>query len=494
MHFDLRAPTSQFAPGPSVMQSGSGSSSSSSRGRTRPKIPSADSTALPGTGAATLAAVAVMSQRRQASHLLRAAAAGKSARQKKTLTLRWLGLLRDLLMWTVLYIWFTRSVDMVNVTAKRFPKWEIPLYLIMAVVPAYVAFRRFVERAMQQLFSGLSRVARSPVLSHTLLTAALPFANAIDSILVFLGVNFASQALPKGVSISTPRFLGFIDPNQDGVLTTLEIQLGIQQYSLRILKAVFVTCFCTWFLRAKKPPESYNLSGNTVVDSFWRGIKERRGWIVLFDLAMTGSALSLVALRWFRAFGISPQTVLAFGGVGGIALGFAAQTLVENIISGLLILVTRPFCQGDWIECEEIRGYVRNVSWTLSEVETTEGPIVTIPNSTLIQAKTTNRTVAETRLIRFELPLPAKLAGSYQDVLDTLSKISADILADSPLELVKSPPSATLTTIDRDNENAPIAEVRVRVKNNSTDAVQKVRSDLMVATLNYVQTLDAGAD
>ena len=70
----------------------------------------------------------------------------------------------------------------------------------------------------------------------------------------------------------------------------------------------------------------------------------------------------LVALQ---TLGVSVGGVLAFGGVGGIAVGFAARDLLANLFGGLTIYLDRPFRVGDWILSpdREIEGTVIEIGW-----------------------------------------------------------------------------------------------------------------------------------
>ncbi|MGA1055875.1 MAG: mechanosensitive ion channel family protein, partial [Pseudohongiellaceae bacterium] len=73
----------------------------------------------------------------------------------------------------------------------------------------------------------------------------------------------------------------------------------------------------------------------------------------------------LVALP---TLGIEITALLAFGGVGGIAVGFAAQDLLSNFFGGLMIYLDRPFAIGDWIRSpdREIEGTVESIGWRLT--------------------------------------------------------------------------------------------------------------------------------
>jgi MscS family membrane protein len=88
----------------------------------------------------------------------------------------------------------------------------------------------------------------------------------------------------------------------------------------------------------------------------------------------------LVALP---TIGIEIHALLAFGGVGGIAVGFAAQDILSNFFGGLMIYLDRPFAIGDWVRSpdREIEGTVEAIGWRLTVVRTFDKRPLYIPNA-----------------------------------------------------------------------------------------------------------------
>ncbi len=87
----------------------------------------------------------------------------------------------------------------------------------------------------------------------------------------------------------------------------------------------------------------------------------------------------LVAMQ---LFGYSISGLLAFGGVGGIAVGFAAKDLLANFFGGLMIYLDRPFSVGDWVRSpdQEIEGTVEDIGWRLTRIRTFDKRPLYIPN------------------------------------------------------------------------------------------------------------------
>ena len=114
----------------------------------------------------------------------------------------------------------------------------------------------------------------------------------------------------------------------------------------------------------------------------------------------------LVALQ---TLGFSISGVLAFGGIGGIAVGFAAKDLLANFFGGLVIYLDRPFAVGDWIRSpdREIEGTVERIGWRQTIIRGFDTRPLYIPNSTFTNiavenpSRMRNRQIYETIGIRY---------------------------------------------------------------------------------------------
>ena len=110
-----------------------------------------------------------------------------------------------------------------------------------------------------------------------------------------------------------------------------------------------------------------------------------------------------------QTLGFSISGVLAFGGVGGIAVGFAAKDLLANFFGGLMIYLDRPFAVGDWIRSPDknIEGTVEDIGWRLTRIRTFDKRPLYVPNGTFTQisvenpSRMTNRRIYETIGIRY---------------------------------------------------------------------------------------------
>lgn len=122
------------------------------------------------------------------------------------------------------------------------------------------------------------------------------------------------------------------------------------------------------------------------------------------------SAIITAALVILQSLGYSISGVLAFGGIGGIAVGFAAKDLLANFFGGLMIYLDRPFAVGDWVRSPDknIEGTVEDIGWRLTRIRTFDKRPLYVPNATFTQisvenpSRMTNRRIYETVGIRYD--------------------------------------------------------------------------------------------
>ncbi|MCY3701571.1 MAG: mechanosensitive ion channel family protein [Rhodospirillales bacterium] len=140
----------------------------------------------------------------------------------------------------------------------------------------------------------------------------------------------------------------------------------------------------------------------------------------------------LVALQ---TLGFSISGVLAFGGIGGIAVGFAAKDLLANFFGGLMIYLDRPFAIGDWIRSpdRQIEGTVERIGWRLTVIRGFDTRPLYIPNSAFANiavenpSRMRNRRIYETIGIRYDDV--ARMGAIVADV-EAMLRTHADIDAD----------------------------------------------------------------
>jgi len=125
---------------------------------------------------------------------------------------------------------------------------------------------------------------------------------------------------------------------------------------------------------------------------------------------LRASVIITGVLMGMQTLGFSISGVLAFGGVGGIAVGFAARDLLANFFGAIMVFLDRPFSVGDWIRSpdQSIEGTVEEIGWRLTRIRTFDARPLYVPNATFASisvenpSRMTNRRIKETIGVRYE--------------------------------------------------------------------------------------------
>jgi len=116
------------------------------------------------------------------------------------------------------------------------------------------------------------------------------------------------------------------------------------------------------------------------------------------------------ALFVLSSLGVNLTGLIAFGGMGGIAVGFAAKDLVGNLIGGLMIYMDKPFKVGEWVRSPDksIEGTVEKIGWRMTVIRTFDKRPLYIPNGTFSTisienpTRMNNRRIKETVGVRYD--------------------------------------------------------------------------------------------
>ena len=188
-----------------------------------------------------------------------------------------------------------------------------------------------------------------------------------------------------------------------------------------------------------------------------------------------------------QMLGYSLSTLLAFGGIGGIILGMAAREWLANFFGGLMLMLDRPFTEGDWIRSpdRDIEGHVEQVGWRLTRIRTFDRRPLYVPNSLFTgivvenPSRMRNRRMVENFGVR------------YQD-LDKLPMIFSRIM-----ELVEENPDIDCSEpkyacFIRYDDSALLCQVRVHIK--QTDRVGFLQVQQWVLMIIAQVVAEQGAD
>ena len=128
----------------------------------------------------------------------------------------------------------------------------------------------------------------------------------------------------------------------------------------------------------------------------------------------------IVVLYVLGLFGINLKAIWGAAGIAGVTIGFAAQTSVSNLISGLFVLTEGSIHVGDTIIVGDVTGVVDEVKLLSIRVHTFDNQMVRIPNSTIINSNLTNNSYHNKR--RLTLNVGVDYSTDMKLALETLKK------------------------------------------------------------------------
>ncbi len=137
------------------------------------------------------------------------------------------------------------------------------------------------------------------------------------------------------------------------------------------------------------------------------------------------SVLITASLVILQFFGYSVSGVLAFGGIGGIAVGFAARDLLANFFGGLMLYLDRPFAVGDWVRSpdRDIEGVVEEIGWRLTHIRTFDKRPLYVPNSVFAQIAVENPSRMSHRRIKEVIGIRYDDASKIQGIVASVKNM-----------------------------------------------------------------------
>ena len=131
----------------------------------------------------------------------------------------------------------------------------------------------------------------------------------------------------------------------------------------------------------------------------------------------------LMVMYVLGLFGINLSAVWGAAGIAGVAIGFAAQTSVSNLISGLFVVTDKAMKIGDFIEVDGVSGTVDSISFLSVRVHTADNQLVRIPNSLIINNKLKNYATYDYRRYVFEFSVD--YSSDLDKTLEAIKQVPA---------------------------------------------------------------------
>lgn len=131
-----------------------------------------------------------------------------------------------------------------------------------------------------------------------------------------------------------------------------------------------------------------------------------------------GFVLAITVLDYLH---VEITSLVALLSVAALAVSLAMQNLLSNVAGGLLLLSTKPYAMGDFIEAAGVMGTVAETGVFYTKLKSIDNKVIQIPNSELAQGKITNFSVEENR--RIDLKVTASYNAPYEKVKDCIRRV-----------------------------------------------------------------------
>ena len=256
---------------------------------------------------------------------------------------------------------------------------------------------------------------------------------------------------------------GFYDSNVEAIRATLSIGFTIGSWHLTV-GYVFVAALLIYgaFLTSRAV-QTVLLEEVFPWQGVERGVQISMGRLVHYGIMLVGFFLALAVL------GVNFTNITIIGGALGVGIGFGLQAIVNNFVSGLILLFERPIRVGDYIEIGGLWAEVKRIGLRATVVETFDRADVVVPNSDLISNQVTNWTRTN-RVIRLKIPVGV----AYGSDVPLVMKILLEAASDNPSVLSSPKPQILFMGFGDSSLN-----FEIRAHLSDVDNIFIVRSEIL---------------
>ncbi len=171
---------------------------------------------------------------------------------------------------------------------------------------------------------------------------------------------------------------------------------------------------------------------------------------VLFQTFYAYGVYVAAAIWILAVFGVNPAGIFTTLGLFSVAIGFAAQTSVSNLISGLFLLFERPFSVGDVIEVNGQTGIVLSIGLLSTRMRTFDNVLLRVPNENILKSTVKTFTAYDIRRIDLEVGI------SYEDDIDQAKAVIRRFLDENPVFLMEPQPIIMVSSLGDSSVNLKV--------------------------------------
>ena len=244
----------------------------------------------------------------------------------------------------------------------------------------------------------------------------------------------------------------------------------LETWGLKLLAAVLIFLVGMW-LAKRLSAGLERVLGRTHADATLGGFLRRASYAAMMVLVIITALTSL---------GVNPTSMLAVLGAAGLAVGLALRDSLSNIASGVMLIVLRPFREGDFVQAASLEGIIEEVRIFQTRMRTVDNRLIVLPNSLITTAPIINFTAKPQR--RIDIPVGV----GYDDDLKRAKEILLKIAHDDPRVLADPAPSVIVSKLSESSVDL-ILLAWTRTKDfgeTKSDLTEAVRTEIIGNGLN----------
>lgn len=163
-----------------------------------------------------------------------------------------------------------------------------------------------------------------------------------------------------------------------------------------------------------------HLLGYLIRKGLKKKVTDQAVMLISKSVVYIGSLIIILAV--LQQAGVKLGTLLGAAGIAGVAIGFAAQTSLSNLISGIFLVWERPFQVGDALQAGSDMGIVYSIGLLSIQLRTYDNKLIRIPNESLIKSSFTNITRFPIR--RMDIPIGVAYKEDVERVMKILKEVA----------------------------------------------------------------------
>lgn len=192
----------------------------------------------------------------------------------------------------------------------------------------------------------------------------------------------------------------------------------------------------------------------------------------------------IVAVTALGTIGVNVASLITALGAAALTAGLALQDLLKNVVSGLVILINKPFVSGNILDFEGVKGTVEEINIFSTTVHTLDNKLVTIPNSRLTSNNVVNCTMVEQRRV------DCTFSVSYDDDIDKVREIILNLMATN--EMILKDPEPTVRVGEHLDSGVQIKVLHGQLLTITTrfiSSCKKMSRKSLIKTVSQFRTL-----